>query len=72
MLGIVTQMGLAEMVCRWRQAKGGEEVRIFGAGPLAAFVVGLFLVISLFAWGQGESEYVIFLAGYRKLFGSGL
>jgi hypothetical protein len=71
-LGIVTQMGLAEMVCRWRQLKTGEEVKVLAPGPLAAFVIGLFLTVSLFAWGQGENVYVIFLAGYRKLFGSGL
>ena len=71
-LGIVTQMGLAEMFCRWRQTKSGEAVRILGPGPVAAFVIGLFLTISLFAWGQGENVYVMFLAGYRTLFGSGL
>lgn len=71
-LGIIAQMGLAEMLCRWMQARRGEDIRIFGAAPLAAFVGGLFLVICLFAWGQGENAYVIFLSGYRKLFGAGI
>ena len=71
-LGIVAQMGLAEMFCRWRAAAKGEEISAFSPGGLAAFVIGLFLVISLFAWGQGESAYVVFLSGYRQLFGSGL
>lgn len=71
-LGVVAQMGLAEMICRWRAAKRGEEMRIFAPGPVAAFVIGLFLVITLFAWGQGENVYVLFLTGYREFFGSGL
>jgi hypothetical protein len=71
-LGVVAQMGLAEMFCRWLRAKRGEEIRVFGAGSMAAFFIGLFLVIGLFAWGQGENAYVIFLSGYRKLFGAGI
>jgi hypothetical protein len=71
-LGIVAQMGLAEILCRWVRVWRGEQIRILGAGPLAAFVIGLFLVIFLFAWGQGENAYVAFLSGYRILFGSGI
>ena len=71
-LGVIAQMGLAEMFCRWRSARSGEPVSVFAAGPLAAFAVGLGLVVVLFAWGQGENVYVIFLSGYRTLFGSGL
>lgn len=71
-LGIVAEMGLAHMVCRWRAAAKGEATGAFSPGGLAAFVIGLFLVISLFAWGQGENAYVLFLEGYRQLFGSGV
>jgi hypothetical protein len=71
-LGIIAQMGLAEMLCRWRAARKTDHINAFSPGGLAAFVIGLFLVISLFAWGQGENAYVVFLSGYRQLFGSGL
>lgn len=70
--GVVAQMGLAELVCRWRQARNGEEVRVFSTGALGATGVGLVVVIFLFVWGQGENAYVIFLSGYREIFGSGL
>ena len=72
LLGVMAQMGLAETFCRWRHAKKGEEVRILSPQALAALFIGLFLVIRLFAWGQGEGAYVVFLSGYRKIFGSGL
>ena len=72
LLGIVSQMGLAEIFCRWRLARRGEETKILSPGALAAFVFGLLMAISFFAWGEGEGAYVIFLSGYRRIFGSGL
>ena len=71
-LGIVAQMGLAHMLCKWRAAVKAEDITAFSPSGLAAFIIGLALVISLFAWGQGENAYVVFLSGYRQLFGSGL
>jgi len=71
-LGVVAQMGFAEMLCRWIRVRRGGEIRILGAGALAAFVLGISLVILVFAWGQGENAYVVFLSGYRLLFGSGI
>jgi hypothetical protein len=71
-LGIIAQMGLAEMMCRGMRAHRGEEVKTYGAAPVAAFLISLLLVIVLFAWGQGENAYVIFLSGYRSLFGAGI
>ncbi len=72
LLGVVAQMGLAETLCRWRAARRKEETKILSPGALAAFVFGLLMAILFFAWGQGEGAYVIFLSGYRKIFGSGL
>ena len=37
----------------------------------AIFIASLFLVVSLYAWGEGENVYVIFLEGYRDFFGAG-
>lgn len=72
LLGVITQMGLAHMFCRWWAAKKNEDRKAFSPGALATFALGLFLTITLFAWGQGENVYVIFLSGYREIFGSGL
>ena len=68
--GLVAQMGIAEIFCRHLLKKRGEAVRVLAPGPISAIIIGLFLVITLFAWGQGENVYVIFLEGYRKIFGS--
>lgn len=69
---VVAQMGLVEMLCRRRLARSGEQIGMVSAGSLAAVIVGVSLVIALFTVGKGESAYVIFLAGYRNIFGSGL
>jgi len=67
--GLVAQMGIAELSCRYLLKRRGEAVRVVTFGPLSAVFIGLFLVITLFAWGQGENVYVLFLEGYRKIFG---
>lgn len=71
LLGVTAQMGLAEMLCRQQLKRRGEEVRVFHPAALAVFLGGLFLVVSLYAWGEGENAYVLFLEGYRSLFGAG-
>ena len=70
--GLVAQMGLTELIVRWRQKRRGRSVKVLHPYPLAATIGGLFLVVFLYAWGSGENVYVMFLDGYRKLFGSGL
>jgi len=69
---LLFQLGAADMFARYVAARRGHGVKIAGAGQLAAVFAGLFLVIFFFAWGRGENLYVLFLEGYRYLFGSGL
>lgn len=71
LLGIITQMGLLEMVCRWRLKRRGEDVRVFSIGAITAFLLGLFLVIALYAWGRGENVFSYYLELYRMIFGPG-
>ncbi|MBI9082306.1 MAG: hypothetical protein JEZ11_01830 [Desulfobacterales bacterium] len=69
---MVLEAGLADIFCRFLMKKRGVAVRV--ANPLSLLTVfaSLFFAISCYAWGKGENIYVIFLAGYRALFGSGL
>jgi hypothetical protein len=72
LFGLVAEMGLAELFCRWRLSRGGANDRIRPMVPLSAVVIGLCMVVFLISWGQGENAYVIFLKGFRVFFGSGL
>ncbi len=70
--GVCAQMALAEILCRQRRNRHpGESIRVLHPGVLALFLVSLSLAVGLYAWGEGENVYVIFLEGYRTLFGAG-
>lgn len=71
-LGIIAQMGLIEIICRWRLKKRGEEVRVFNVPAVLAFALGLSLVIILYAWGRGENVFSFYLEMYRAIFGPGV
>lgn len=71
-LGIIAQMGLIEIICRWRLKKRGEKVKVFNVPAVLAFALGLFLVIILYAWGRGENVFSFYLEMYRAIFGPGV
>jgi hypothetical protein len=66
------EMGIASMVARKILKGRGEPVPVLTAGSLATAGVCLSLVIAGYAWGKGEKLFVIFLAGFRFFFGSGV
>mgnify|MGYP001823425500 FL=1 len=69
---VALEMGLATLVARKMRASRGEPIRALAPAPLATIVVSLSLFIGLYAWGRGENAYVLFLSGYRTLFGAGV
>ena len=68
---VLFEMGAATLIVRAVLKRRGEEVKIVTAAPVAAILASLLFIVFLFAWGKGENVYVIFLEGYRFLFGSG-
>ncbi|MCJ7771899.1 MAG: hypothetical protein MUP22_02070 [Desulfobacterales bacterium] len=70
--GVFAQMGLLEMICRKKLKNRGEKIKAMHPVALAVFFISLFLVVFLYAWGQGENIYVIFLVWFRKFFGPGV
>jgi hypothetical protein len=71
LFGVFAEMALAEILCRARLKQRGETVRVLHPAALGVLGVSLFLAVSLYTWGEGENAYVIFLEGYRRLFGAG-
>lgn len=69
--GVIAEMALAELICRQRLRRRGEDVRVLHPCAVAIFVISLSLVLSLYLWGQGENVYAMFLEGYRVFFGPG-
>jgi hypothetical protein len=64
-------MALAELLCRQRQQRLGAGIHVLHPTAVAVLLISLSLVVSLYAWGEGENVYAIFLEGYRVFFGAG-
>jgi len=69
---MVFEMGLSSMIARKILKSRGDPVKVVTMGSLATVIVSISVVIAAYAWGKGENLYVIFLAGFRVFFGSGI
>ena len=69
---LAIEMGAGTLLGRAILKRCGEQVRILTLGPLASIVIGALLFGGIFAWGQGENLFSLYLDGYRLLFGSGI
>lgn len=69
---IILEMGIATLIARRVMKNRGDDIRVLTVGPVATIIGSLIFVVSVYAWGKGENVYVIFLSGYRMLFGSGV
>jgi len=67
--GVLGQMGLCELICRWRLGKKGEEpVKVVSAAPVVAIAVGLVALYLCLIWGLGVHFFYIYIEGYRAIF----
>jgi uncharacterized membrane protein YjjP (DUF1212 family) len=69
---LAIEMGAGTLIARYILKRRGEPIKVFSVAPVASIVIGALAFGGIFAWGQGENLYVIFLDGYRLLFGSGV
>ena len=60
------------LIARAIRNKRHKPVRVVTTALVAVILASLLFVISAYAWGKGENIYVIFLNGYRFLFGFGI
>jgi hypothetical protein len=68
---LAVEMGLGTLTGRYILKRRGQAIRVVTFGPLAAIILGGAVFGGIFAWGQGENLYSLYLDGYRLLFGSG-
>ena len=67
--GALGQMGLCELICRWRLGKRSEEpVKVFSPAPVISIVVGLVALYLCLLWGLGVHFFYIYIEGYRAIF----
>jgi arylsulfatase A-like enzyme len=72
LLLIALEVGVATLVVRRLRSKRGTPMPVLTRGPVMTIIISLSLVIGLYAWGRGENAYVLFLSGYRGIFGPGV
>jgi hypothetical protein len=68
---LAIEMGAGTLIGRAILKRRGVDVKIVTIGPIAAIVIGAALFGGIFAWGQGENLYVLYLDAYRVFFGTG-
>ena len=68
---LAVEVGLGTLAGRYLLKRRGQTIRVVTFGPLAAILIGGAVFGGIFAWGQGENLYALYLDSYRLLFGSG-
>lgn len=68
---MVAEFGAAALIVRSKKKRTGAVAGSLLA-PVALIAGSLTVFALMYAWGRGENLYVIFLEGYRVLFGSGV
>ncbi|GAB4340899.1 MAG: hypothetical protein Kow0099_17130 [Candidatus Abyssubacteria bacterium] len=67
--GAFAEMGLCEMICRWRLNKRGEvRVKVISPGPIVSIAAGLVAFFVLMVWGLGVHYFYIYMEVYKALF----
>jgi hypothetical protein len=69
---LAIEMGLGTLIARYLLKRRGESIKVVSFGPVAAIVIGGLVFGGIFAWGQGENLFSVYLDGYRLFFGSGV
>lgn len=69
---MIFEMGVATLIGRSLQKRADSSIIVFSRGPVVTIVGALAFVIAAYAWGKGENLYVLFLEGFRVLYGSGI
>ena len=69
---MIFEMGVATLIGRSIQKRAGNSSVVFTRGPVMTVFGALAFVIAAYAWGKGENLYVLFLEGFRVLYGAGI
>ena len=69
---MIAEMGVATLIVRKIRKSRGEATVVVTTAPILMILVSLALVVSVLSWGRGENVYVMILAGFRALFGTGI
>jgi hypothetical protein len=69
---LMVEMGAGTLLSRFIRRRRGEKVKVFTPTPIVIGLLGLVTFAGIYAWGQGENIFSIYLNVYRFLFGRGV
>ena len=69
---LMVAVGGGTLVARLLLKRHGHTIKVFTPTPVFIALIGITLFAGLYAWGQGENLFSLYLHGYRFLFGGGI
>jgi hypothetical protein len=69
---LAIEMGLGTILGRFLLKRRGQSIKVVSVGPILSILIGAIAFGGIYAWGQGENLFSLYLDGYRLLFGSGI
>jgi hypothetical protein len=69
---LAIEMGFGTLLGRWILKRRGIPIKVISPVPILISLMGALLFGGIYAWGQGENLFSIYLDGYRFIFGTGI
>jgi hypothetical protein len=69
---LAIEMGIGTLLGRWILKRRGHPIKVISPVPILISLMGALLFGGIYAWGQGENLFAIYLDGYRFIFGTGI
>jgi hypothetical protein len=69
---LLIEVGAGTLFARALMKRRGHTIKVITPAPVIAALAGAAIAAGIFAWGQGENIFSIYMHGYRFLFGGGI
>jgi hypothetical protein len=68
---LMVEMGLGTLLVRFIRRWRGESIKVVTPAPVLVALSGMAVAATIYAWGQGENLFSVYMHVYRFFFGSG-
>jgi hypothetical protein len=69
---LAIEMGFGTLLGRAILKHRGNPIKVVSLAPIIVILIGAIVFGGIYAWGQGENFFSLYLDGYRLIFGSGI
>lgn len=68
---LMIEIGTGTLLARFLRQRQGYNIKILTPMPIIIALLGMMIFAGIYAWGQGENIFSVYMHGYRFLFGGG-